>query len=161
MEASLDRGECLDVADETIGPLGTCIPIHSKDLGEEAGLFLLLADHFVVVVELVLVDTDDALLLCTQTVHLYHNEFLVKGGLAYSNRQSGGDWDLLRLLLFEEAQITDYLCPVSSLKFTLVDESFGLNLNGAFFTKILLDSKFFISKSLGRGSSSFWFSVRK
>jgi hypothetical protein len=82
LEALLYWCEMLDVGDESVWSFGAGVPVDSEYLGEEAGLSFFLPDCAVVVVDLVLVDADDALLLHSHVVHLYDGELFVERSLA-------------------------------------------------------------------------------
>lgn len=71
LEALLYWGQMLDVTDESIWSFGAGVPVDSENLRQEAGLSFFLADCAIIVIELMLVDADDALLLHSHVVHLY------------------------------------------------------------------------------------------
>lgn len=71
LEALLYLRQMLDVGYESIGSFCAGVPVGSEYFGEEAGLFLLLADCAIVVVDFVLVNADDALLLHSHVVDFY------------------------------------------------------------------------------------------
>lgn len=128
LEPFLDGSELLDICNETVRSFSSGVPIDSEDLGEETGLFLFLTDCPVVVVDLVLVDTDDAFLLHPHVVHLHHCELFVKRGLAQADGQGyGRRWKWLLLLV--ECETAYHLRPISTLKLTLIDISFGFDLD--------------------------------
>jgi hypothetical protein len=128
LEALLSGREVVDVCDEAVGPLGAGVPVGSEYLGEEAGLPFFLADCAVIVVDLVLVDADDALLLHPHVVHFHHRKLFVQGGFAQADRQGGSGWWKWGLLLLEESETAYDFGAVSALKLTLIDVSLGLDL---------------------------------
>ena len=111
--------------------------VESENFAEEAGLFLLLSEGFVVVVDLGLVYSEDALLFEAHRVYFDHWELLVLRGFGYSD----GHFD-------------------SVLFRSFIDVFFGFDLSVDGLTKMVLDSRFLTSKSLGSPSVSFLFSVR-
>lgn len=65
--------------------------VESEDFAEEAGLFLLLSEGFVVVVDLGLVYSEDALLFEAHRVYFDHCELLVLRGFGYSDGHFDSD----------------------------------------------------------------------
>lgn len=76
-ESSFDLLQLEDITDESKGTFCSCSLVDSEDLAEETGLLLLLTYLLVVVVDFVLVDTDDSLLLDSHIVDFDHSEFLI------------------------------------------------------------------------------------
>lgn len=85
-ESSLDFLQLKDIADESKGTLCSGCLVDSEDLAEETGLLLLLTDLLVVVVDFVLVDTDDPFLFDAHVVDFYHSEFLIPRSFTQANR---------------------------------------------------------------------------
>ena len=125
-ESFFDLLQLKDIADESKGAFCSCCLVDSKNFAEEAGLLLFLTNLLIVVVDFVLIDSNDSFLLDAHIVDFYNRKFLILRSFTKTNRHVGLN---NRLFLLEKRQSPDYFRVVAQLRLRLIDESFGFDLN--------------------------------
>ena len=104
-ESFFDLLQLKDIADESKGAFCSRCLVDPENFAEEAGLLLFLTNLLIVVVDFVLVDSDDPFLLDTHIVDFDNRKFLILGSFTKTNGHVGLN---NRLFLLEKRQSPDY-----------------------------------------------------